>query len=550
MITAADFLDRRHHILLKNEDLAIERRYARAAGENVIIYYVSFRARHLLQATGIVMFFFVLSRALGLAREILIASRFGTSADYDAYLAAFRIPDMLFTLVAGGALASAFIPPFSALLAANDVPASWRLATQVINLVFVITAALSALAAVFAEPLVAATVGVGFAPPQQQLTVSLMRLMLLTPAIFGVSGILMGILNAHHEFMLPAAAPALYNLGIIGGALVLAPRLGVYGLAIGVVAGALLHLLVQLPWLRRARVEYTPSLGLRDAGVRHVVQLVLPRTMGIAAVQVNFLINTILASTLPEGRLAALNYAWLLILLPIGVIAQSIGTVLFPTFSRLFAVHDRDGLRRAFVTGFRVTLFLTVPATVGLFVLREPVVALLFQRDAFDARSTLETATALQFFALGLFAHAGLETLTRAFYAMHNTATPVRVGIASVLLNIVLSLLLVQSLAQGGLALANSVATTLEMLLLLWLLRVRLRGIQGHTLAASAVKMAVGAAVMGLTLVVWLNATANQNLWLVTLGAIAFGGAVYLVVMFVLRSDEISLALQMVRRTR
>lgn len=195
-------------------------------------------ARRLVASTGIVMSFFVLSRALGLAREIAISYQFGTSAQLDAYVAAFRIPDLLFNLVAGGALASAFIPPFSKLLTDGDVRGSWRLASQVINLVFVIVAALCILAAMFAEPLVRATVGYGFAPAQQVLTTSLMRLMLLTPAVFAVSGIVMGILNAHNEFLLPAAAPVLYNLSIIAGALFLAPRLGIYGLAFGVVLGA------------------------------------------------------------------------------------------------------------------------------------------------------------------------------------------------------------------------------------------------------------------------------------------------------------------------
>lgn len=511
---------------------------------------MSSRARHLIQATGIVMVFFVLSRALGLAREIIVSDLFGTSPQLDAYLAAFRIPDLLFNLVAGGALASAFIPPFSALLAADNTRGSWRLATQVINLVFVVTAGLCILAALFAEPLVAASVGVGFDPARQQLTASLMRLMLITPAVFAVSGIVMGILNAHHEFLLPAAAPALYNLAIIGGALFLAPTLGVYGLAVGVVVGAFLHLLIQVPWLLRRKIEYTPSLGLHDPGVRQVVQLVIPRTAGIAAVQLNFLVNTVLASTLPEGRLAALNYAWLLILLPIGVIAQSIATVLFPTFSRLFALQDLRGLHRAFSTGFRVTLFLTIPASVGLFLLRTQVITLIFQHGAFTADSTQQTAAALQFFALGLFAHAGLETITRAFYAMQDTATPVKIAIASVVINIALGLILLQALAQGGLALANSVATSLEMLVLLFLLRPRLEGIEGRALSLSLGKMVIGAAVMGAVILAWINLIAGANLWIVTLTAMLIGGLVYFVVMLILRSEEIGLAVRMIRREK
>lgn len=498
------------------------------------------------------MFFFVISKAMGLVREIVIAAQFGTSAQLDAYIAAFRVPDLLFNLVAGGALASALIPPFTKLLTQGDLRGGWRLAAQVINLVFVIVAALCIVAALFAEPIVRLTVGVGFTLDQQILTASLMRLMLVTPAVFAVSGIVMGILNAQHEFLLPAAAPAMYNLAIIGGALLLAPTLGVYGLAVGVVVGAFLHLLIQAPWLirygKRARIEYTASLGIYDAGVREVVRLVLPRTVGIAAVQLNFLVNTILASTLATGSLAALNYAFLLVLLPIGVIAQSIATVLFPMFARMFAVNDMDGLRRAFSTGFRVTLFLTMPATIGLMLLARPIIQLVLEHGAFTAESTEMTLTALELFAVGLFAHAGLETITRAFYAMHDTATPVRIGVASVVLNVILSLVLIGPLKQGGLALANSIATILEMFVLLYLLRPRLQGIDGRTLARSALKMLIGAAAMVGAIELLRRMPLAQDAWFLLGGGIVVGGGAYFLTMLVLRSDEIRLALSLARR--
>ncbi len=494
------------------------------------------------------MLFFVVSRVLGLVREIAISYQFGTSASLDAYIAAFRIPDLLFNLVAGGALASAFIPPFAKLLAEGDAHGAWRLATQVINLVFVVVAGLCVAAALATAPLVRLTVGAGFSPEQQELTTHLMRLMLITPAVFAVSGIVMGILNANQEFLLPALAPALYNLCIIAGALVLAPQLGVYGLALGVVTGAFLHLFVQVPWLIRRRIEYTASLGIHDPGVREVVRLVLPRTVGIAAVQFNFLVNTILASTLATGSLAALNYAFLLILLPIGVIAQSIATVLFPTFARLFAVNDMDGLRRAFSTGFRVTLFLTIPASVGLMLLPQPIVQILLQRGAFTAESTAATVLALQFFAVGLFAHAGLETIARAFYAMHDTTTPVTLAVGSVILNVILSLVLLQPLAQGGLALANSIATALEMVILLLLLRPRLGGIEGRTIVISLVKMLVGAGVMGAVILLYAQSPLASNALLLLAGGALLGGAAYFVTMAALQSEEIRLAWEVARR--
>ena len=282
------------------------------------------------RAAGLVMALFVISRALGLLREMVISHQFGTGGDLDAYLAAFRVPDILFQVVAGGALASAFIPTFASYWSQDNQPGAWRLASAIINLVLIITTGLAVLAAALAPWLVRIIIAPGFGPARQVLTADLMRLMLLTPVIFGVSGVLMGILNARQHFLLPALAPVLYNLGIIAGAISLAPTMGVYGLAVGVVAGALGHLLVQIPGLVRYGMRYTATLGLRDAGVHEVGRLMLPRMVGLAAVQLNFLVNTILASSLVPGSLAVLNYAWLLMLLPQGVFAQAVATAAFP----------------------------------------------------------------------------------------------------------------------------------------------------------------------------------------------------------------------------
>jgi putative peptidoglycan lipid II flippase len=506
-------------------------------------------SRKLVQAATLVMLFFVTSRILGLVRDIIITRQFGTSREYEAYLAAFRIPDLIFNIVASGALGSAFIPVFSSLLSRDETARGWLLASHVINLVLLASTTLGVVAAVLAQPIVSASVAVGFAPSDQILTANLMRLMLLTPIVFGVSGIVSGILNSHHHFVLPALAPVAYNLGIIGGALFLAPipRLGVFGLALGVVSGAILHLMVQLPWLIRARMAFTPGLGLHDDQVRTVARLMLPRTIGIAAVQINFLVNTILASTLPEGRLAALSIAFALILLPEGVIAQSIATVLFPTFSQLEASGERAALRAAFSTAFRVVLFLTIPASVGLILLRVPLIQLLYQRGEFTADSTAQTAFALQFYALALFAHSGLEILTRAFYALHDTATPVKVGAASIALNIILSLLLLQPLAQGGLALANSMATTLEMIALLYLLRPRLGGVDGARILKSLVRILLASAAMALVILMLTHVLAQMYVWVVALAGLSVGVLAFFVAALLLRSEEIALAWRLAR---
>ncbi|MBC7251130.1 MAG: murein biosynthesis integral membrane protein MurJ [Anaerolineae bacterium] len=503
--------------------------------------------RQIARAAGVVMVAFVASRALGLVREMIISRYFGTSAEYDAYLAAFRLPDILFQLVAGGALGSAFIPMFTGYLARNDEEEAWRLASAVTNLVLLILTSLAVVAAVLA-PQVVALIAPGFPPPQRELAADLMRLMLISPVVFGVSGIVMGILNSYQHFLLPALAPSMYNLSIIGGAVFLAPRWGVRGLAVGVVTGAGLHLLIQVPGLLRVGTRYFPLLGLRHPGVHEVVRLMLPRTLGLAIVQINFLVNTILASQLPAGSLSALNYAFLLMLLPQGIFAQAIATVAFPTFAAQVARDEVVEMRSTLSATLRAILYLTIPASMGLYILRGPVIQLLFQRGAFQASSTSAVAWALQFYVLGLVAHSVVEIVTRAFYAMHDTRTPVLIGGAAMALNVLLSLLLIRPLAHGGLALANSIATTLEMMGLLFILRGRLGGLEGRRIAASLARIGASTAVMGLA--VWgLGRVLGDALPLMEgVSGIVLGSGVYLGLTLLLRAEEVDIVRQVWRR--
>ena len=502
----------------------------------------------LARAATTVSLAFVASRVLGLLREVIISQQFGTSPELDAYLAAFRIPDILFQLIAGGALGSAFIPIFTAYLARGDRAGAQRLAAGVINLILAALALLALVMAVFAPWLVAVIVAPGFSPAQQMLTANLMRLMLISTVVFGVSGIVMGILNAQQHFLVPALAPIIYNLAIIGGALGLGPVFGVYGLAAGVVVGAFGHLLIQVPALARAGFRWQPVLGVRDEGVREVARLMGPRVVGLAITQLNFLVNTILASGLASGSLAALNYAWILMLLPQGIVAQALATAVFPTFSAQAARGETAAMRATFSTALRSLLFLMLPAAVGLLIAREPIIELLLQRGRFDATSTRLTAFALQFYALGLLGHSILEIITRAFYALHDTRTPVVVGVTAVVLNIALSLLLIGPLSFGGLALANTVATTLEALALLWLLRGRMGGVDGRALAPAALKLGAAAAIMGVCLYLFLALVRGQSIWLVAAGALLVGGGAYLLSALVLRAADLASVTRMVLR--
>lgn len=518
----------------------------------------SISGRQVAQAAGLVMAMFIASRILGLVREIVIAHQFGTSAALDAYLAAFRLPDTLFQVVAGGALGSAFIPTFAGYLARDDRQGAWRLAGAVINWALLTLTALALLSAWGAPWLVARVIAPGFSPSQQALTVELMRLMLISTVIFGVSGVVMGALNARQHFLLPALAPLVYNLAIIGGALWLGPLWGVHGLAVGVVVGACGHLAVQLPELFRQGMTYRLTLAPRDPGVREVARLMAPRTLGLAAVQLNFLVNTILASGLPAGSIVAINYGFIIMLLPQGVFAQAVATAVFPAFSLLVAQGDSAGMRRTFTDSLRAVLYLSVPAAVGLIVLRHPLVEMLLQRGAFSAESTDAVAFALLFYSLGLVGHATVEILSRAFYALHDTKTPVTVGVAAMLGNVGLSLALLPLFrgmgwaAHGGLALANSLATTAEMVALLLLLRGRLGGLDeqqlrchgrqlrchGRGMAAALGRIVLGAALMGGALALYTRWGSAFSAWVSGGLGILLGGAVYVGITWALGAEE------------
>jgi putative peptidoglycan lipid II flippase len=514
-------------------------------------------------AALLVMLFFVLSRLSGLLREMVIGARFGTAAEYDAYLAAFRIPDLLFQLAAGGALGSAFIPVFAAWWVKEEKREAWLLFSRMLNLIVLVLVMLSVMAAFFAEPIVRFVLAPGFTPAQQALTAALMRLMLAGTVIFGISGLVMAALNATQHFLAPAAAPVLYNGAIILAAATLAPAYGVHGLAIGVVLGALAHLLVQLPALWRKGWRPQPALSLSDPGVRKVGLLMGPRVLGLFFVQLHFLVNTILASGLDVGALSALNYAWLLMLLPQGVIAQGVATVVFPTFSALSASGQLDALRRTFERALRVIIFLVAPAAMLLFVLREPVIALLLERGAFDAQSTRLVAYALQFYLIGLLFHSMLEIIVRGFYALQDTWTPVSIGVLAMIGNIALSLALVGRLSFGGLALANSLATLVETCALLWLFGRRLpAGLDWRSLLVAAFKTLTAAALMGLAVWAWEHwldtrfdahggiGSGIDPRWVLVSSTALLAAACYLLVHQLLRSEEWTLTTTLLRRRR
>jgi putative peptidoglycan lipid II flippase len=502
--------------------------------------------RQIARGAAVVMAAFVLSNIVGLIRQILITRAFGAGADLDAFYAAARLPEILFSLVAGGALGSAFIPTFTGFLENKKTAEAWQLASAIANLVTLALILICAVAWVFAPQLVGSVLAPDFSATQQSLTVELLRIQLLTPILFGVSGLLMGILNAHQSFLLPALAPSMYWLGLIFGAVFLAPSMGVHGLAWGAVIGAGLHLGVQLPGLLRLKPSYQPRLGLHLASVRNVGKLMAPRLLGVAAVQLNFLINTIVATGLPAGSLSAITVAFQVMTMPQVVIAQAIAIAALPTFSAQVAGGRIDEMRSSLVSTLRSVVLLSLPASVGLILLRGPIVALLFQRGEFGAADTQLVAWALLWYAAGLVGHSVVEIASRAFYALHDTRTPVLVGTAAMALNVGLSLTLPAAFAarnwapHGGLALANSFATFLEMLALLYLMRRRLGGLEEGRLLGGFANAAAGSLALLAAVWIWLRQAGAQPTWLVATGGIALGLAAYGLAGWLLRVPELT----------
>ncbi len=509
----------------------------------------------LAAAAAIVAAGFLGSRLLGLLRSVAIADAFGTSPELSAYFVAFRLPDLVFQLLAGATLGSAFIPTFARLFTKESEEAAWRLASSVLNLVAIATVAFAVLGFLLAPVLVPLMApGLGEETGQQEqlrsLAVDLTRIMMISPALFAVSGMFMGILNARHHFLFPAIAPMVYNLSIIVGALAFDD---VHALAVAVVVGAGLHLAVQLPALKLVGMVYRPIAEWRDAAVREVGRLMAPRVLGLAAFQFNLLITIFFASTVSDDAIAGINYAWLVVLTPLGLFGMAISTAVFPTMAEQ-AAGDHSELRNTLERSLRLILFLTIPAAVGLMILSRPLVAFLFQHGAlilgdgaFTDASTDITQAALLFYAIGLFAHAAIEILSRGFYALSDTRTPVAFAVVSLVANLVLSAILVGPLEVRGLALAVSLATILEAGLLFGTLRSRLAGLDVRSLGRSVGRTLVAAVLMAEVIGVYLiflhqagHLDTNRALdaFLALAGGGLLGGLVFLGAARALRSEE------------
>ncbi len=444
------------------------------------------------------------SRVLGLVRDQVLAYLFGAGDAMDAYRVGFRIPNLLRDLFAEGAMSAAFVPTFTRHLQESGRESAWRLANLVVTALAVITGVLVLLGIVFAEPLVRLLAAeYEQVPGKLPLTVTLARVMLPTLTLIALAAAVMGMLNSLRHFFVPALSPAMFNVVTIVCAFTLvpaAPALGIEpitAIAIGTLLGGVAQLALQWPTLRREGFRFRPALDWADPGLRRVLILMGPGTIGLAATQVNLVVNTKLAAGEGTGAVTWLDLAFRLMYLPIGLFGVSIATAVLPTVSRHVAAQDAKAARDTVSNGVSLMLMLNVPATVGLMVLAVPIVRVIFEHGRFTPFDTLQSAAALQFYAIGLIGYSVVRIASPTFYALGQNRTPVVVSIVTVLVNAALNITLVQYIGFRGLALGTSIAALFNAATLLVLMRRSLNGLNEGHLLASFVRILAASGVMG-----------------------------------------------------
>ncbi len=488
----------------------------------------------------------LISRFLGIFRDRILAGEFGAGDTLDIYYAAFRIPDLIFNLLVLGALSAGFIPIFAGLLKnpddSKDNPQAWEFSNLVVTALGIGLIVVSTLAMIFTAPIMK-VIAPGFDPERRALTIGLTRVMFLSPFFLGISSILGGILQSFKRFFIYSLAPIMYNLGIIIGALYFVPRWGLRGLAWGVVLGAAVHMLVQLPAAAALGFRLRPKLNFKDLYLRRLGRLMVPRTMSLAIAQIDLSVSTSIASTLLAGSLAIFNFANNLQSFAIGIFGISFATAVFPALS----ATARDPVK--FVENFSYTLrqilFFIVPSTVLLLVLRAQIIRVVLGTGQFNWEDTVLTVRTLGFFALSLFAQATIPLLTRMFYARENSKTPFYIGLVSVAADIALALWLSKKMGVAGLALAFSIANIINFILLWLVLRIDLGHLDEEKIIFSVAKfsiagLAAGLAAQQMKSVVWPLIDMSRLWGVFAQGAAAglIGLLVYFAVCALLRSEE------------
>jgi len=502
------------------------------------------------KAAGIIMISMMLSRVLGYLRDVVIYAQFGQNRVTDAYNAAFSIPDFLYMILVGGALSAAFIPVFSSYLANDKEQEAWQVASILFNSIMLLLVVGVTLGLIYTPFLIKILVP-GFDKETTDLTVMLTRIMFAQTFFMVLSGISVGILNSYQHFLAPAVGSILYNLSIILVGWLLSLKYGIAGFSVGVVVGAMLNFAVQLPFILKRGFKYHLSFNLKHPGVQKIIILILPVFIGLSVNQINLFVNQFLASTLEGGLVAALRTGQRLMQMPIAVFAIAIAVAVFPTLTNYAAKGDMINFKKATSLGLRSVFFITLPSAAGLMALKVPLVRFLFEQGKFTQEATMATATAVFFYSLGIFAYSGIQILNRTFYAIQDTRTPVSIGICTILINIGLNLALIGTMGHGGLALAYSIAGAFNLVLLMVVLKYKISGYGGCSIACSFLKSMFAAVVMGITVymiasyfetLVDISAKTMQGLQ-VLIGAL-IGTLVYGIITYLFKMDELKMVLE------
>ncbi len=451
------------------------------------------------RAAGVVGLATMLSRVFGFLRDMVVAGFFGAGLVTDAFFVAFRIPNLLRRLLAEGSLTVSFVPVFTEYLKKRSRVEALELANVAFTALAAILVAVSVAGVVF-SPLIVTIMAPGFVKDavQYELTVLLTRFMF--PYIFFISlvALCMGILNSLRHFAAPALSPVVLNISMILAALLLRDLFAepIFALAVGVMIGGVLQLAMQWPFLIKMGVRLRPNFRFRHPGLKRIGLLMMPAAFGAAIYQINVFIGTVLASLLPKGSVSYLYYADRIVELPLGVFAIAVGTAALPSFSDQVARGEFADFKKTIAFSLRLILFITVPATVALVALREPILSVLFQRGAFDAVSTLKTAEALLYYTLGLWAFSVIRVIVSAFYSLQDTKVPMKAAIVALLVNVAFSVALMQPMQHGGLALATSIASAVNVLMLGVILKRRIGSYLNRDFYRSLGKMAAASLVM------------------------------------------------------
>lgn len=518
--------------------------------------------RGLTRSAGLTGSATLASRLLGLVRDQVLAATFGAGNQMDAFIVAFRVPNLVRDLFAEGALSAAFVPTFTRHLTEHGKADAWRLGNNVLNTLLLLTGLIVAAGVLFATPIVTILAGdYAEVPGKLELTVMLTRIVLPFLTLAALAAVLMGMLNSLHHFFVPALAPASFNVATILGVVLLVPVLtragfqGIVAVAIAALAGGVAQVVIQWPSLHREGYRYRPFIDLRDPGLGRVLLLMGPGAIGLAATQVNLFVNTLLATGEGTGAVSWLAYAFRLMYLPIGLFGVSVATAVLPLASRHAAAGNRAAIRETLSHGLGLMLMLNVPASVGLIVLATPIVQLLFERGQFGPADTVATAAAVQMYAVGLIGYSTARIVSPIFYAIGLSRVPVFVSIGSMIANTVASIVLVSAIGFRGLALGTAVAALAHGGATLWLLRRHIDGIDGVRLASRFARILAASAVMAVAVVAaergMASAAPGNSLLIqgVRLGAAIGAGLVALVSSAaLLRIPELADVLGLLRR--